>query len=378
MGVTWNNDGSKFVTASLDKTCKMWSFDSKALEAKVTKTFTFAKKPAVGDQQVNVVWAGDEVISVSLSGALNYLDEQNPDKPKRIVQGHQKSPRGFGFDRVNNFLYTTDDDGVLAQWDMKGNATWFTGCTRAFENGKGIVACAPTVDGKKVVTVGMDDTYRFHDVKSLTYNGAGVGLGGQPVALSVAKKDPDLAVTVLYQGKLVVFREAKILSTTALDYTPTSVTLGLDDTKIAVGATDSKVRTYDLSRDGKVELKQTLTGNNGRVTIVAYNPAGTILAAGDVTRQIVLFKDGVQQNSSGWAFHASNPTDLSFDANGARLASSGLDQDIIVWRDLNKFEHEMQRISAAHPLGADHVVWADDTRLISSGSDRCVRFWTSK
>ena len=40
----------------------------------------------VVDQQVGCLWQGDNILSVSLSGNINYLDPANPDKPRRIVK----------------------------------------------------------------------------------------------------------------------------------------------------------------------------------------------------------------------------------------------------------------------------------------------------
>lgn len=40
----------------------------------------------VMDQQVSCLWQGQHLLSVSLSGFINYLDLNNPDKPLRIIK----------------------------------------------------------------------------------------------------------------------------------------------------------------------------------------------------------------------------------------------------------------------------------------------------
>ncbi len=42
----------------------------------------------VDDQQVSCLWQGSYLLSVSLSGYINYLDVNNPDKPLRILKVH--------------------------------------------------------------------------------------------------------------------------------------------------------------------------------------------------------------------------------------------------------------------------------------------------
>ena len=38
------------------------------------------------DMQVGCIWVGDNLISVSLSGHINYLDIENPSSPKNIIK----------------------------------------------------------------------------------------------------------------------------------------------------------------------------------------------------------------------------------------------------------------------------------------------------
>ena len=37
------------------------------------------------DQQVGCLWQGDNIVTVSLSGAINFLDKNNPDTPKQVL-----------------------------------------------------------------------------------------------------------------------------------------------------------------------------------------------------------------------------------------------------------------------------------------------------
>jgi hypothetical protein len=103
--------------------------------------------------QVSTAWADDSSpISLSLSGAINYLDEAAPDTPKVVVQGHQTSARGFAVEKKSGMLYTSDDHGAIAQTDLSSGVTkFFAGCPKAFDSGKGVVACAVTSDAAKLV-----------------------------------------------------------------------------------------------------------------------------------------------------------------------------------------------------------------------------------
>jgi hypothetical protein len=52
----------------------------------IFSTFTIADNPIVDDQQVGCIWEGDYLVSLSLSGALNYLDANQTSKPIKVVK----------------------------------------------------------------------------------------------------------------------------------------------------------------------------------------------------------------------------------------------------------------------------------------------------
>jgi hypothetical protein len=41
---------------------------------------------AIEDQQVSCLWQGDYMLSVSVSGNINYLDKNNPNQPMRVLK----------------------------------------------------------------------------------------------------------------------------------------------------------------------------------------------------------------------------------------------------------------------------------------------------
>ncbi len=44
---------------------------------------------------------GTYTLSVSLNGQINYLDVNNPNKPLRVLYGHQKFITALGYDKVS-------------------------------------------------------------------------------------------------------------------------------------------------------------------------------------------------------------------------------------------------------------------------------------
>ena len=70
----------------------------------------------VDDQQLGCLWSGDHLVSVSLSGNINYLDPEAPAKPKKVIRGHNKPITKMTV--KEDTLVTAGSDGRVIQWDV--------------------------------------------------------------------------------------------------------------------------------------------------------------------------------------------------------------------------------------------------------------------
>lgn len=68
------------LSASGDKTSKVWDVGANF----VVNTFTMGS--SILDQQLGCLWQNDHLLSISLSGYINYLDKNNPSKPLRVIK----------------------------------------------------------------------------------------------------------------------------------------------------------------------------------------------------------------------------------------------------------------------------------------------------
>ena len=138
------------MTASADKTCKLWDFES----GTVTHTFKTCDKPKISDMQVTCLWLGDYLLSVSLSGRINYwkIGEENP---VRVITGHKKSIMDMTVDKKNGFVYTCDVDSQVVRTECKtGECQDFNGDPH---NGKQIKMIQLTSDNQSFYTIDVND-----------------------------------------------------------------------------------------------------------------------------------------------------------------------------------------------------------------------------
>jgi len=276
-------------------------------------------------------------------------------------------------------FYISDLEGHIAQWDQKTQlASWFAG--KGHE--KTIPSIALSCDGKTLASVGLDDKIRFNDVAKREFSTNAVGLGGKPETVAMGNKVADLAAVVLATSKLLIFRKGVQVSSTDLGFVATAVSFSPDDTELLVGGKNAKLVFFALDKDTPKQ-KVAPEGPDKNVTAVVYSPNGKFAGCVDSSRRISVYEtaDAKRTNrvDTGWCFHNSVVTDLAFGPNSDRLATCSNDETIIVWTDLDKWQDTARlKVDLAHCQGVTHVDWVTETQLITTGSDRCVKFWNAK
>jgi len=371
----WSPDNKQLLTASADKTAKIW--DAETLE--VVQTFTFGKDTM--DQQVGALWAGEYLVTVSLSGAINYLDVANPDTPKRIIHGHQTTIQGIALERSNNVFYTAGLTGEVCKWDFKtGESKWLTG---KGHGGKVVTGIVVTCDQKNLLTVGLDDKIRVSSLASGEVSSEGGDLGGQPTAIAASPTDPSLSVVGLAQEKIVLVRGNAVVHTLNVGFNPLTVTFSLDGSGVFVGGKDKKIHIYTVQKDQLQAEAKTIDVHDKPLTSIQFSPDGQLVASTDMEASVYLHtaSNGVTgpfelKNRSGWRFHQAAVKDCSWSPDSSKLITSSLDTHLIIWKDLKEFQGgERTRIKDAHIDGANFVRFWDDQTVVSVGGDRSIKIW---
>jgi len=378
-GVSWSKDSRSIVTCSADRTVKTWDVEA----GKVTHTWAFGDTINVADQQVGVVWparADDLIISLSLSGDLNYLQE-NSAKPTKIVSGHSKNITALTVSgtQADPTLWTGDYDGRLCAWDVaKGTAESVEG--DGHTNIISGLTATPSGRNPHVYSVGWDDKIRTTDAGAKTFLGKATTLSSQPKAVTCTT---DSIVLVAQDESVIVYRDGEEDGELPLKSSPSA--LAAHGSTVAIGGSDSSLRIFNVVY-GKAPRQSAVIDmvSAAPITALAFSSYGTLLAAGTAAGKIYVFRlrtgitglvtgsVSLEEVTDRWSAHTAKITSISWNDEGTHAVSGSLDTNIFLW----SLDEPGKRIKAtnAHKEGVNGVAWLADG-VYSTGADATVKKW---
>ncbi|CAB4059195.1 Actin-interacting protein 1,WD repeat-containing protein 1-B,WD repeat-containing protein 1-A,WD repeat-containing protein 1 [Lepeophtheirus salmonis] len=330
--ISWNPNNKQILSASGDKTCCIWDVDTR----KPIQEFVLGTN--VEDQQLGCLWSGKHLLSVSLSGNINFLDVDNPSKPKHVIEGHNKPITALLVLPSEGKMFTGGSDGRIAEWDINQGS-----CKRITGTGHESQVNNIYYDDvtKTICTLGIDDVRRT--VKNGAYVvGSEVKLGGQPKFGCCAD---GIQFVISVNGTLTVMKENTKIREETLDYEPSSISFNEESLHLAIGEGDSGNRVFIYKVD---------SGSNYTTTL---------------EKELTL-----SANKKEWGFHTARVNCIDWSPNGKLVASGGLDCSIIIWSMKDHGKHCI--IQSAHLQSQiTGIKWLDDKTVVSTGQDSNVKIW---
>lgn len=355
--LSWSPDSRQVLTASGDKSCKIFDVETSQV---VTE---FKMGAAIEDQQVSCLWQGDYLLSVSVSGHINYLDRNNPGVPHRILKGHNKNITSMAVSPSTNTLYTGCYTGRVTSWVMEGDEQELVAGKQHTNEIRTIQAV-----GDQVYTLGYDKALRSFPQASNEFSSVCLVLDGlDPVDAVVSE---DRTAVVATKTSIVVAKDNTQVSALAADYEPQCVSRHPSRPEYAVGGKDSKVHVLSLSGS---ELSEDRTVNvSAEVSAVAYSPDGQYLAAAH-HRTVTVHSVADGKVIREFLVHLSRVTALAWSPDSQRVASGSIDTNVAV---CSVVDDSTKVCRGAHPLATVTAVqWVSNSTLLSAGHDVCVRTW---
>lgn len=353
--LSWGPDSSQVLTASGDKTCKLWDVSTCQMVSE------FKMGSTVEDQQVSCLWQGSHLLSVSLSGFINYLDVDNPKTPLRVIKGQNKNLTSLA--SVSGSVYAGSMDGRISCWEMEsGQVDLVSG--QSHSN----LVCSLHATPEKLFSLGLDKSMKTSMLADKEFRGEGVALPGlDPTGMAVTA-DEDVVIATLTE--VVLVRDGKRVDSVSVNYQPQGAAAHPSLPEAAVCGKDNSVHVYTISGD---TLKEKTTFQAGKEAVsLAYSHNGSFLAVAS-GRHVLVFNTTSYEQIGDLQSHNAKVLAVDWSPNSAHIVSCSIDTHVVVW-DVER--RECLQSFTAHPLSVvTGVAWVSDTVLASCGHDCCIRTW---
>ncbi len=123
-----------------------------------------------------------------------------------------------------------------------------------------------------------------------------------------------------------------------------------------------------------MNLGFTFENNRGAISALAYSPDGTMLAAADSQRTVLVFDVAERKlKLSQWVFHTAKVNSIAWSPDSQHAASASVDTNIEIWSVQKPLKHIC--VKNAHLESANNVKFLDNDTIVSVGQDGFIKLW---
>lgn len=405
----YNRDGSRIVTASKDKTAKIWDARTGVLTATL-RGHTDNVRTAVfspDDKQVLTaswdktarIWDVASGLEVKqLSGHDSFLNAAafNSDGTKIVTASNDRTARiwdaksgslisvlrGY-LDEVDVVSFSPDGklvvgagssldskDKTARVWDAK------TGETKSILRGHsdGLICAEFSASGLLVVTGSRDGTARVWDVAS-----------GKSIAVLKGHTDSVVAVHFNRNGDRVITAsedktariwDAKkgneIVSLRGHTGLLNDVEFSPDEHSVVTSSADNTIRIWDVKTGSSVAV---LKGHTKEVRKTTYSPDGTYVISASEDSNAKIWDATTKWDGPNFSA-ATEITSLSFSHDGTRLISTSKDSTPFLWD--TKSGGKVLTLVGHRDFVYRAAFSADDSSIVTASADDTARIWNSR
>jgi WD40 repeat protein len=355
----FSSDGAHIVTASVDNTARLWDA-------------TTAKEIAVlrGHETVvnSAAFSPDGTRIVTASADTARLWDAATAKEIAVLRGHNGYVSSAAFSLDGTRIVTASGDSTARLWDAA------TGKEIAVLRGHDgpVNSAAFSPDGTRIVTASEDNTARLWN--PVTVEEIAV-LRGHDGPLNSAAFSPDGTRIVTASDDqaarlwdATTAKEIRVLR--GHDGYVSSAAFSLDGTRIVTASGDNTARLWDAATAKEIAV---VRGHDGYVYSAAFSPDGTriVTASGDNTAR--LWDAATAKEIAILRGHDGYVRSAAFSPDGRRIVTASGDNTARLWDAATAKEIAILR-------GHDGYVYSaafspDGTRIVTASEDSTARLW---
>ncbi|KAL5722028.1 Actin-interacting protein 1-2 [Ranunculus cassubicifolius] len=366
--LSWSPDSKQVLTVSADKSAKIWEISEDG-NGKVVKTLICpGGTGGVEDMLVGCLWQNDHLVTVSLGGTICVFSASDLDKSPISFSGHIKCVSTLSVLHESNqkVILSSSYDGVIVKW-IQG--VGYSG--KVERKDKSQIKCFSAIEDE-IITSAFDNK-----ITKTPLHGDQCGeseqidVGSQPKDLAILSREFALVAT---ESGAVILHGSKIVSTIDLGYPITACAVAPDGSEAVLGGEDGKLHIYSISGDTLTE-EAVLEKHRGAISVIRYSPDASMIASGDLNREAVVW-DRVSREVKvkNMLYHTARINCLAWSPDNTMVATGSLDTCVIIY-EISKPASSRLTIKGAHLGGVYGLAFTDESSVVSSGEDACIRVW---
>ncbi len=355
-------DGQHIVTASLDNTVRVWRADGTG-------------KPLVLGGDIDRIFSADfspdskRIVTASWDKTARVWNADGTGKPL-VLEGHQAPVFSAAFSADGTRIVTASLDKTARVWNADG-----TGKPLVLEGHQASVfSAAFSPDGTRIVTGSYDKTARVWNA-----DGTGKPLvldGHEDIVLSAAfSPDGARIVTASNDKTARVWNADGTGKPRVLEGHQDSVysaAFGPDGTRIVTASDDKTARVWNANGAGRPLV---LEGHQDHINSVAFSAEGTRIVTGSYDKTARVWKADGTGKPLVLDGHQDIVLSAAFSADGTRIVTASVDKTGRVW---NADGTGKPRVLEGHQYPVISAAFSPDgTRIVTASMDKTARVWNA-
>ena len=353
-------DDERFVTASIDRSVKIWNLKEKTL------LYTLIPKEGKLDTSFimcGVQTDGKKIICLTLSSVMYMwnLDTLADNKlPDLTFDGHQGPITSIAYSKSTKEIISSDSTGLVLIWPETGSPR------RVCKKDESIFAVALSQDESLIYVCLIKGSLYAFDKTTLEEKFKVENLGSNFRGIAPSKKNNEDVYLILTK-ELVKISKGGIASKIELKKEARAIEVNDEVGEILVGDNKGELHIFDF----ELKEKSSKLIHSGEYSSIKLSPDGKFLASGD-NKQTIFICDPVTKNVliNRFCYHKSKIIDLDWTSDSKFLISASLDFSVMLWDIEAKKRSKNFGIINDAPLSS--VKFINDNKDFVCGGEACT------